>query len=278
MKPPKPNTVSSSIPSTVTKPSQQTALSASELGKTRADFRVVEFRRIIQQKGYPLIWRKALLCPCVNKETEQARADCQTCDSSGFFYIEPLEIQGIMTGLEKKKDIYRNLGEWLEGSSMVTVEPEYRLGYRDSVEMVHSLMVFNEWITKGNRRGARHKLPENHDACRYKVVNVLHMLYERAENDYVLLERGVHFDVTKNGWIRWKGSALSIPDGTTFSVNYEFHPVWIVVTHPHSVRDTIIKFKQVNFTATALPLQAAVKLDYLIAGTSNTTEVTLASG
>lgn len=262
--PPKPITAPTEIPSTARSTAEQTPrLSVDQLKKTRADIRVEEFRRIIQQKGYFLVWRKAILCTCFNAETEQAKADCSVCDGSGYFYIEPLDVQGIMTNLEKRKDIYRNLGTWLEGSSMVTIEPEFRPGYRDSYEMVHSIATFNEWITKGNRRGPRSKLPANHDVARYRIVKMLHMLRD-VDGQPVGVEEKIHFEITDDGWIKWIGAGREIPDGTVFSINYEFHPVWIVVSHPHALRDTVTAFKHAVPAAQAMPVQAAVKLDYLI--------------
>jgi len=274
-RPPTPKTAPTQIPQTARTPGEQATISDAQVGKNRADFRVEKFRQVIRQKGYFLIWRKALLCTCRNPETEQARADCDVCDSSGFFYIEPLKVQGIMTNLEKKKDIYRHLGEWLEGTSMVTVEPEHRLGYRDSLEMVHSVMTFNEWIEKDNRRGTRSKLPVNHDAARYRISRMLHLMFD-VNDQPVSVEEGVQFRITKDGWIEWIGSGINIPAGTIFSANYEFHPVWVVINHPHGIRDTVADFKQAEPTAQAMPVQAAVKLDYLIddiASALPTTEV-----
>lgn len=274
-KPATPRTVPTKIPKTAVKGSEQVSMTDKARDKARVDFRTEDFRRTIRTKGYHLTWRKAVVCPCVTSESLQAKVDCETCDGSSFFYIEPLAIQGIMTSLERKKDIYRNLGEWLEGSSMVTVEPEHRLGYRDSLEMHHSLMVFNELIEKNNRRGVRVNLPDGADSCRYRIVNALH-LYVQDENDKPFqLESPIHYSIDKNGWIRWTtaGDKL-VSDGTFVSVNYEFHPVWIVTTHPHSVRDTMVKIKQPEATAVALPIQAAVKLDYLTGETAApTTEV-----
>lgn len=266
-KPATPTTVPSRIPKTAVKPSEQVQLTAAARDKARVDFRVEDFRRSIRTKGYHLTWRKAILCPCPTRESQQARPDCDKCDGSGFFYIEPLQIQAIMTSLERKKDIYRHLGEWLEGSSMATTEPEHRLGYRDSLEMTHSVMVFNEWLYKGNRRGIRSRLPAGVDSARYRIVRALHLFME-VDGVPVQLEDGVYYSINKNGWIEWQGPGLAIPDNTVISINYEFHPVWIVTTHPHGVRDTMVKLKEPVAIATPLPVQAAVRLDYLASDTT----------
>lgn len=282
MKPPRPPRPTTGAPTdeiarTVVGADPSTQLSTGRLIKTRADFRPEEFRKLIQQKGYYFVWRKAILCPCANPESQQPRVNCRICDSSGFIYVEPRVIQGVMMGLEKRKDIYRNLGEWLEGSAMVTVEPEHKLGFKDSLEMQHSLMAFNEWITKGNRRGIRADLPKGVDVARYRIARILHLLYEVDERP-VALSEGVHFEITEQGWIRWLSPAAGIPDGTLFSINYEFHPIWLVITHPHSVRDTVSKYKRPDFTVQSLPIQATVKLDYLLDHVVDTSDVLSARG
>jgi hypothetical protein len=266
--PAKPKTAPSRVPKTAVSVKEQEVINDRARDKGRVDFRVDRFITAIRQKGYHLIWRKAIICPCQSAETEQPRVDCDSCDGSGFFYIEPLAIQGIMTNLEKKKDQYRHLGEWLEGTSQCTVEPLHRLGYRDSLQMVHSVMTFNEWITKNDRHGTRSRLPDNVDAARYRIVNALHLFIEDANGQPKQLEAGVWFDINKNGWIEWRGPGLDIPEGTLISVNYEFRPVWIVINHVHGVRDTITTLKESEATVQAMPVQAAVKLDYL---TSDTT-------
>lgn len=277
-RPPKPITeIPTKIPVTALR--QPPGLKASQLAKGRVDFKVDEFDKKIAQFGYHLVWRKALLCPCVSPETDQARIDCSICDSSGYFYIEPISVQAIMSGLESRKGIYRNLGEWLEGMSVITTKAEIRLGYRDSLASVHSVMVFNEWITKGNRKGPRVNLPVGHDVARYRILRMLHMFYEVDERP-VLLEERIDYEITEDGWIHWLPTGnQKVPDKTLLTIHYEYHPVWIVISAPHGVRDTVTKRREPAPSAKALPIQAAVKLDYLIdSKTTRMTSVTASFG
>jgi hypothetical protein len=233
------------------------------IDKQRSDFRTNEFYRVIRQKGYFLKWRKAILCTCVNSETEQANMNCTACDGSGFFYVDPIDIQGLMTNFNKKDDIYQRPGHWLSGDSVVTVEPQYRLGFRDSLEMKDSIMVFNEWMVKANREGVRANLADNYDAARYAIVSAVAAFVDDSGSPFRLTE-GTHFTVTKEGLIRWTASGNSVvEDGSYVSIHYEFHPVWIVLSYPHALRDTVSTLKRANQTVEALPLQATVKLDYL---------------
>lgn len=234
--------------------------------KTRVDFREKEFIKAIRQKGYHVRWRKAMICVCINPETEQSRVRgaCDICDGSGYFYIDPHEIQAIMTGLTKSSDIYRKPGRWLQGQSQITVEPQYRIGYRDSIEMLDAVSTFNEWITKGNRRGIRSKLPTGVDAARYRIVRVTALFYASPDLTPVRLEESLHFKINGSGWIEWLPEGNKIADGTLFSIHYEFHPVYVVTSHPHALRDTVTSQKKAKPTVLNLPVQASVLLDYLL--------------
>lgn len=245
-------------------------------GKTRADFRPQEFERVILQHGKYVVWRKALLCPCSNLNTGQAVLDCTSCDGSGFIYVDPVRIRAHMLSFDQSTKIYEKFGMWVEGNTMVTVMPKYRLAHRDSIEMEDSLMSFNELLKKGNRRGRRSKLPDGVDSGRYRMVNVTRLAYQAdADSAFLLLECGYHFEVSDEGWIKWLPPGnTAIPDGSMFSVLYDFHPVYQVVSFPHVTRDDVRGTKVPDDTAYSLPIQAAAKLDYLIDINSPPTPVT----
>jgi hypothetical protein len=233
--------------------------------KTRADFRPEEFERMILQHGKYVVWRKAMLCPCENRDTGQPLLDCADCDGSGYVYVDPHKIQAHMVSFDKNTRIYEKFGMWLAGNVMVTVMPQYRLGFRDSIEMQDAIMSFNELLKKGNRRGKRSKLPDNMDSARYRIDSVTRLAYHPGgDASFVLLEPGYHFEVSADGWIHWLSPGSVVPDGSTFSVLYDFHPVFQVVSHPHATRDDVRGTKVAKDTAYSLPIQAAAQLDYLI--------------
>jgi hypothetical protein len=234
--------------------------------KLRADFNPELFRRQLDQHGKHVRWCKAMLCPCLNETTGQALLGCSTCDGSGYFFVDPLPIRAHMAAFDRNTKIYEKMGMWIEGATSVTVEPQYRLHYRDRIEMLDSLMPFNELLLKGNRRGIRSKLPSGVDSARYRIVNVTKLAFKPTPtSDPVTLELGFHYEVSDDGWVRWLTAGdNTISDGTRFSVLYDFHPIYQVISHPHVLRDDVRGKKQPADTAYSLPVQAACKLDFLI--------------
>lgn len=230
-------------------------------GLTRADFRHEEFIKLIRQHGKYVIWRKALMCPCLRGDHHDI--NCEQCDGSGFFYIDAKHIQAHMVAFDSKTRLFEKMGVWIEGTCSVTVEPEHRLGHRDSLQMRDSVMAFDEILTKGNRRGVRSKLPSGRDSARYRIAELTRAVVKR-NGVMVPLEESRHFTVDR-GWIQWtaEGDAL-VPAGASVSVRYAYHPVWIIVSHPHATRDDTSGRKSVIDRVISLPVQGAAKLDFLL--------------
>ncbi len=233
------------------------------INKTRADFDPELFDNVIAQHGKRIVWRKAMLCPCVQESTGQARVDCDTCDNSGFVYVDPLNIQVLLMNFDKRTRLYEKFSLWQSGEASCTMQANYRMGYRDSIELIDDVACFNELLKKGNRKGRLQGLPASTDAARYRMSAITKVLVMKG-NDLTTAERGVHFKLNESGHIHW--SALGhklIPDGSMISVHYDFHPVYLVNSHPHMVRSDMRGTKEPHTVAQPLPLQVGVQLDFL---------------
>ncbi len=234
--------------------------------KLRSDFRPEEFIRLLEQHGKHIIWRKAMLCVCLNKTTGQAEVDCPECNAGGFIYVDPIAIRAHMVQFDKKTSIYEKFGLWQEGSVNITTEPKYRLGYRDSIEMRDSVIPFNELLFKNNRRGLRSKLPTNVDSARYRIANMTKLVFKKkSDKSLFFLEENYHFRITREGWIQWlEAGNRAVPDEATLSAHYDFHPVFLVLSWFHVTRDDVSGRKSAVDRVIAHPIQAMAKLDFLI--------------
>lgn len=236
------------------------------LNKSRSDFREEGFTRLLRQHGKRVVWRKALLCPCATAETDQIALDCPDCGADGYVYVDPIVLAAHMAQFDAKTTVFEKYGLFQEGSVQITVEAKYRLGFRDAVEMVDAVLPFNELVTKGNRRGRRQLLPEGVDAFRYRAQSIGKVL-AKVGSGLVALEAGVHYWHGPEGWLHWhpRGHAL-VPDGAKYSVHYDYHPVYVIVSHQHATRDDVSgrKTPPDRPRAISLPIQALAKLDYIV--------------
>jgi hypothetical protein len=233
--------------------------------KTRGQFRTIEFIRAIQQHGYFLLWRKAVICPCLNPVTKQVEMNCDHCDGSGFFYFDPIETRGIMSRFERNAKTYEKFGSWVEGSAQLTVEPQYRMHYRDQIEMLDSVMTHSEVITKGDRHGLRSKLPENRDSARYRIHRMVQaVILDTDTQEITKLEEGYHYKVDVNGWVEWLAAGQTlVADETVISLLYDYHPIFMVMSHLHAFREAVLESKSPVAEVFSLPVQTTIKLDYL---------------
>lgn len=271
IRPPAPLTKASPVRVVETPPTvgerDTTAGDEISVGKTRSDWREAEFVRVIRQHGKHCWWRKALLCPCGTAETDQAALDCPDCNGSGYVYVQPQAIQAHMAQFDKKTNIYEKFGLYQSGTVMVTVEPKYRPGYRDSYELRDDVLPMNELLTKGNRRGQRSKLPTGVDSARFRIVNATAALYKCPSGELVALEQGLHFTITDEGWIRWTSLGNNtVTDGRQFSLHYDYHPIFLVDSWMHITRQDTSGRGAPRGTPRVIahPVQAMAKLDFLL--------------
>ena len=106
----------------------------------------------------------------------------------------------------------------------------------------------------------------NTDTARYRILDVTRIVVWIG-SEAVFLERDVHYRLTKDGWIEWTavGHAL-VPDGTKISLRYEFHPVWVIQSVPHSLRDDTSGRKSAKNVDRIIshPIQGAAYLDFVL--------------
>jgi hypothetical protein len=158
-----------------------------------------------------------------------------------------------MTGLGTNFKAMNEVGHWLAGTSLVTVRSDNRLGYYDKLIGVDQLMVYSELLTAGD--------PKALLAGRYPFmsINLLRSLTQVYTTSDFTLESG------KVKWLYNRAPKA----GTRLAVHYQAMPVWLVTEHPHTARETLLRFKQPVTTTPEgsplrLPLQAVVRYDFLV--------------
>lgn len=256
--------------------------------RPRSDFRPEEFDKAIYEKGYRLYWSRAALCPCENNEqTDQWDPTCGICKGSGYIHFLPdaalragstvdvygntvelneagdgVMIQAIMTAITKDPQVFEKFGEWVFGTSRATTAPENRLGYRDRLVAVDSVMPWAQHIDFDGSATIPVTGGYSKKGLRYPLVEVN---YFRSVAE--VYREGSDFQLTDDGLIQWLGSAAPA-SGTRLSLHGTVRPVWTVMDHMHTYRDSLVERNAPGPTRAdqykRLPLQVMVKLDFLI--------------
>lgn len=245
----------------------------------RVDFKPDQFDLAIETKGYRLAWSRAAQCPCrpVNQQTEQSDPNCSICEGAGWLYFSPTReavldksagelddiqrallernkaavIRGVMSGISSKYQPFDQLGSRLDGTLVVTVRHQNRLGYYDKLVNLDSQIVYSEILEAVD--------PSLPLSTRYLMTGV--NLLRSTDADYT--EADFTLEVGRIAWLTGRAPA----PGTRLVCHYLTHPTWLVVEHPHAIRASPVKFKSQATSprgeARPLPVQAIVKYEFL---------------
>jgi hypothetical protein len=162
-------------------------------------------------------------------------------------------IRGIMTSVQNQFNPWDKMGNWMSGSSQVTVRHENKLGYFDKLTGLDVNIAYAEILdeyTGGETLDTRYLVTG------VNLIRSPSQVYQ-ADVDYKIV-RGV---IT---WLSGKEPA----SGTRLAVHYLCHPTWLVTEHPHAGRVSSIKFKTPNPKTprgdpVQLPVQAIVRYDFI---------------
>jgi hypothetical protein len=179
---------------------------------------------------------------------------------------DAIMIQAIMTAFTNDTQALERFGEWIFGTCNVTTHAENRLGYQDRLVAVDSVITYAQVLEYDGAAviGISGGFGETgkKTGLRYPLVEV--NLFRSVDT---VFRRGEDFELTDDGEIQWLGSAAPA-SGTRLSIHGEVRPVWIVLDHPHTYRDTLVEKNAPAATPEGeykrMPLQAVAKLDYLV--------------
>jgi hypothetical protein len=220
--------------------------------KQRTDFQIAEFSTIINQKGYDLLWEKALKCPCIPEEkTGQPDFNCLLCHGRGWYWFDPQDIKAVMTNFGENVR-YNQAGEIAAGTAYLTTLPENKLGFWDRVTNLDSRIRHSEILTHGDHGGK--------DKLRFQPTDIV---YCRSLSTEYIANKDFLFD--PNAFeLDWSLTGQEPESGDRYSVEYLMPPRWIVIDITNVIRDTFVKSKKAGITFLELPLRATVRLEYLV--------------
>lgn len=228
-------------------------LEAALTGFHRVDVLADQFDTLLQQKGYNLTWEKSTLCPCVDVNGK-SEVTCSLCGGKSFFYFDPIEIKGLITGLNVLKgfaDVGEH-GDWILGKASLTVPSEHRIAFRDRVTNKDSLLEYSQLIVHEG-------LPSTKDTLRYPALAV--RILRTKTKQFV---EDVDFRIAGDGKIEWISTGTRPKRDEVYTILYTCHPVWIALDGMHQVRDTTLLDPEDgnNEVFRRLPRQMIISLEY----------------
>ncbi len=252
------------------------------LDRTRADFIMREFRQLIKQKGLQITWEQTIECPCnsqsanefgldlanvvdINAEASTINPDCPACKGLGLIRHSSQSIQGIATSSEGE-EINGSYGVLRSEEIKFSLEPEHLPSYGDRFTLDNSVIVWRE-VAEVNAQGK----VETTKPIITRSLNLLNgqqdigVLYmHKTTADGVAPVDGAvdaaDFQLDANGLIEFTNPATAPAVGTKISVAYYANPTYIVISYPHTIRDTVVRFQQ-NEVPTPMVVQVKAKME-----------------
>lgn len=242
------------------------------LKKTRVDFRPEEFRKLVQQKGYRLLWQQRAICPCSIKTTANNfkldlsnvsditakvagnSPSCPVCKGKGFIAHSSQQVKGIVTHASDKEEVLQNDLISRVGGVNITLEPEHLPSYGDLFTMVDAVRVYREVIEMpavGNSIITRQPIVARNLnlATGQKTVAILYIHKSDVNGNSILNGEIVDTDFTVNvntNTITFTNNATKPAANTRVSVTYYTHPTYVATEFPHTFRDTVTMRKSDN--------------------------------
>jgi hypothetical protein len=163
------------------------------------------FNRMLNQMGQSFSWRKSFACPCISKNSGQAKPNCPHCSGKGRLWGPPVEGDAGIVSRSKMRD-FATFGIWDQDDIMLTIpsdSPLYDMGQFDRVAALNRSEPFSLNLVRGLN-----------DQIKFPILSVDRVFWLNVEDSSI--HEGSLPTVNDNGTLSWGAGAP--PAGVTFSL------------------------------------------------------------
>ena len=242
----------------------------------RVDFRPQDYRKMVHTHGLRATWEQSAVCPCqrsnqdlatglgfadqpTTRTTGEPRTDCVVCKGIGILSHSPQTILAVITSMRSKPELFQAFGARANGMASISLLPEHLPRVQDRFRLLDSSVIYSE---------RRIRTAAAVESLRYPVLTrtldlstgltPVGVLYaHRAATSGVATGTG-DMDGTLGD-----GLGSSPATGAGYSMVYNTAPTFVVVDHPHVIRDTWIAQKKPAPVHQALPINCLAELEQL---------------
>lgn len=223
-----------------------------------------EFDKLIYQKGYRVVWEKALECPCKSVRTNQ-QSNCKNCGGTGFLFINPNEIRVVLRNMNENT-AYKAWSQENLGNVAISAMNKDRLVNMDRLTLIESEANFNE---------VRHfKISQDNILfayCSYIICSVDYVgLFVNETTQLTRLVEGIDFTFEGNRLFLTNKYVAGFVDDNTYSVTirYIHKPQYYVVDINRQVANSRKAFGGVEEFQN-LPIAAVGRRAHFVLETEN---------
>jgi hypothetical protein len=200
----------------------------------RVDFRQGSFEELLWEKGYPVLWERALPCPCV--ENTASKSGCKNCQGTGWIFINPQDIRCVMTSINRSTK-YKEWGQELLGTVSVTCESRFSLSYMDRLT-IKDTVVNNSEVLKIRKITVN---GENITYCfsTFRIQEIREIFLFIDINTKLTLLNEDDYEFEENKIVFAQGV---VSEGDYVTINYKYNPEYHILDFQHDIRNSIAVF------------------------------------
>ncbi|MFA5704660.1 MAG: hypothetical protein WC982_14245 [Advenella sp.] len=234
-------------------PKKITKIPENTTGYLRLDFDKGQFDALIENKGYPVVWERAIPCPCTKGDKNPPQSSCKNCEGTGWVFINPYEIKGIITSINKDTK-YREWSVERIGTFAITVNSKHKLNFMDRITVLGSKSVHSE-------RALVKKIQDKYFIRTiYPIVDILDIFkLESVYKKLKLLEFGVDYIFSGNQVI-----FNTLESGDSISISYLHELQYHILDLNHDVRNTVVIDNYSREQNVELPISAIARRTHTV--------------
>lgn len=184
-------------------------------------FDPARFDAEIESHGTPALWRRAMLCPCIDPDSSQPDPNCTVCrDLPGWVWDDGEPIVVLGPGRDKNEQ-FSEAGQRVEGGVTITFQSSVLPGRLDRIDFLETRMVVN------GERLIRGKVVNGLSFERLRVRPVLSVesVAARIAGEFLRIPVGTDVTFSADGIPTWINP---VPDGTIYTVRYVARTAYVV--------------------------------------------------
>jgi hypothetical protein len=223
-------------------------------GLPRVDPHEFKLEKLISERGYQVLWERAMSCPCNyagQKVTDASDLDHALCKNKQHIWFPESVITVLITRMKRESELNQD-AIWEAGVFFISSMAKNKLGFYDRLTFQDSTVPFSQPILKGASGGT--------DILRFPAVDIALPIIDFDGNKY---QFNTDFGLDASGNIQWGGFSGTQPStGKSYSVVYLTNPRILVVDYPHAIRGQLTQNFSPVPTYQDFPIQTMGKLEF----------------
>lgn len=236
-------------------------------GKPKIHFRKGDFDAAIWTYGYDIQIEKAVRCPCEGVDGNP-QFDCNNCQGVGYFFINPIQTIGLMTGINKSTE-QKDWSAEMIGTMSLSV--------RDDDTNIQEKVAFYDRVTLLKKRAGEAtphgffsetlRIRESNEGNKfvfltYTPFEIIDVFYYVSSNQP--LQRITEYNIKEdNKYVLELPNLPEIQNGV-ISVRYKHYVEYHVIDLPHEIRFSTENGKGGRLETITLPTNAICRRAHLL--------------